>query len=303
MFRGANLAIEDACATVSVLREAASHIVSGQVTVSEATRATTHTLQELRLSRRQAVARTSRGHAEHVASGGEAALQAETADWTGEPGGRVPRGQWRESLRNVWCGWPRADACASAARTQLRHSQARAQSCAYSTDASAVGGKDERSLDQTASLMVETATTTSFRPFGRLVGITEDGDLYVAPLLCESLGATFNCMHSVATEHTKSIYCVCSLFGTCAVMHPGRYGDDDAQLAGFGGNVDVDGGLPRLYLMRLHGPRPLEVSTITKHNRVTQCLGALSATEQFFLVLHEPTNDESPTLAGAYEGL
>ena len=79
----------------------------------------------------------------------------------------------------------------------------------------------------------------------------------------------------------------------------GRYGDDDAQLAGFGGNMKADGGLPRLYLMQLHGPRPLEVSTITRHNRVTQCLGALSGTEDFFLVVHEPTGEGLPTLAGA----
>ena len=59
--------------TVSVLREAAT-IDSGLITVAEAVRASTTTLAQLRLSRRETVAQISRGHAEHVANGGQGAL-------------------------------------------------------------------------------------------------------------------------------------------------------------------------------------------------------------------------------------
>ena len=179
MFRGANLAIEDACATVSVLREAANHVDSGQVTVAEAVHASTVTLEELRLSRRSAVAQISRSHAEHVANGGRAALKAETADWVGTSGGRVPKGQWRESLRSVWCGWPRAEACASAARQQLRSGQTRTHNRTYSTDEGATSDTNGDIFQHQASLIAETATAASFRPFGRLVGVTEDGELCV----------------------------------------------------------------------------------------------------------------------------
>ena len=176
MGRGANLAIEDACATVSVLREAANHVDSGLTTVAEAVRASTTTLAQLRLSRRETVAQISRGHAEHVANGGQGALRAETSDWVGSLGGRVAAGQWRESLRNVWCGWPRRETCALAARQQLRSGHTRAYSCTYTTDA---GSKNEDAMQEQAFLMAETATAASFRPFGRLVGVSEDGEPYV----------------------------------------------------------------------------------------------------------------------------
>eukprot|EP01043_Picozoa_sp_COSAG02_P024928 COSAG02_NODE_1382_length_12967_cov_9.151694_3_plen_249_part_00 len=200
-------------------------------------------------------------------------------------GGRVPTGQWRESLRSVWCGWPRAEDCAAAARRQLQSVQTRTQSRTYATATSAISGTDGDICQQQASLIAETATAASFRPFGRLVGVTEDGEMCVLATIP---------LRITALEYAAFIDgCSCCLVSNC------RYGDQDAQLAGFGGDTNVDGGLPRLYLMRLHGPRPLEVSTITKHNRVTQCLGALSATEDFFLVVHEPTGEELPTLAGA----
>lgn len=59
----------------------------------------------------------------------------------------------------------------------------------------------------------------------------------------------------------------------------------DATLEGFDGSC----GVPRLYLMELTGPRPLSFDRITHHARVTQCLGAASAAEDFYLAVHMPT--------------
>lgn len=204
VFRGANLAIEDACATVSVLREAANLVDSGQVTVAEAVRASTVTLDELRLSRRSAVAQISRAHAEHVANGGRAALSAETADWVGTSGGRVPTGQWRESLRSVWCGWPRAEACAAAARRQLQSVQTRTQSRTYTTETSTIGGTNGGSCQQQASLIAETATAASFRQFGRLVGVTEDGEMCVLATIAPNTSLHWNMRHSLMRVHAVS---------------------------------------------------------------------------------------------------
>lgn len=61
--------------------------------------------------------------------------------------------------------------------------------------------------------------------------------------------------------------------------------ETDATLEGFDGSC----GMPRLYLMELPGPRPLSFDRITHHARVTQCLGAASANEDFYLAVHEPT--------------
>lgn len=60
--------------------------------------------------------------------------------------------------------------------------------------------------------------------------------------------------------------------------------------------LDLSHGTPRLYLMKLTGGRPLQVSQITKHGSVTQCLGALGTDEDFYLVVHAPC--EKPTLEG-----
>jgi ureidoglycolate hydrolase len=53
-------------------------------------------------------------------------------------------------------------------------------------------------------------------------------------------------------------------------------------------DLDLSQGTPRLYYMKLEGGRPLRVSEITRHKAVTQCLGALSTTEDFYLVVHRP---------------
>eukprot|EP00977_Amphora_coffeiformis_P007620 scaffold1684_cov214-Amphora_coffeaeformis.AAC.4 len=53
-------------------------------------------------------------------------------------------------------------------------------------------------------------------------------------------------------------------------------------------DLDLSQGKPRLYYMKLTGGRPLRVNCITRHNHVTQCLGALGNTEDFYLVVHRP---------------
>ena len=65
--------------------------------------------------------------------------------------------------------------------------------------------------------------------------------------------------------------------------------DNDAAL-------DLSNGTPRLYLMKLTGGRPLVVNQITRHRKVTQCLGAVHTEKSFYLVMHAPT--DSPTLHG-----
>lgn len=74
--------------------------------------------------------------------------------------------------------------------------------------------------------------------------------------------------------------------------------DKDAALDGFDGSR----GFPRLYLMQLHGPRPLQYDRITHHANVTQCLGAASATEDFYLAVHAPTLRDADTAGGADGG-
>lgn len=64
-------------------------------------------------------------------------------------------------------------------------------------------------------------------------------------------------------------------------------------------DLDLSKGIPRLYLMKLTGGRPLRVDRMTRHRAVTQCLGALGLHDKessFYLCLHEPT--ETPTLSG-----
>ena len=61
--------------------------------------------------------------------------------------------------------------------------------------------------------------------------------------------------------------------------------EKDADLVGFDGRH----GFPRFYLMALGGPRPYRYDRVTHHARVTQCLGAASATEDFYLAVHAPT--------------
>lgn len=55
--------------------------------------------------------------------------------------------------------------------------------------------------------------------------------------------------------------------------------------------LDLSQGIPRLYYMKLTGGRPLHADRITRHNHVTQCLGALGADEWFYLMVHAPTPD------------
>lgn len=62
----------------------------------------------------------------------------------------------------------------------------------------------------------------------------------------------------------------------------------DAELDG------LSNGTPRLYLMRLTGPRPLAFDRITHHKAVSQCLGALGTAPEdadFYLAVHAPSED------------
>ncbi|KAJ8613907.1 hypothetical protein CTAYLR_009581 [Chrysophaeum taylorii] len=59
--------------------------------------------------------------------------------------------------------------------------------------------------------------------------------------------------------------------------------------AGAGPELDLARGTPRLYLTKLEGPRPLEINRITRHIRVTQCLGAVGD-EDFYSVVRAPAD-------------
>ena len=100
--------------------------------------------------------------------------------------GRVPQGEWRAALRSVWSGYPRASASAAAARQQLRQQPpSRAYYSASSSSTTAdmhVEGEVEGPV-----LVAETATAASFRTFGRLVGIGEDGATYAHARTCTSV--------------------------------------------------------------------------------------------------------------------
>jgi 2-polyprenyl-6-methoxyphenol hydroxylase-like FAD-dependent oxidoreductase/ureidoglycolate hydrolase len=60
--------------------------------------------------------------------------------------------------------------------------------------------------------------------------------------------------------------------------------------------LNLSQGTPRFYLMKLQGGRPMQADRITRHCRVTQCLGALGSEEDFYLVVHQP--NDHPTLEG-----
>ena len=60
--------------------------------------------------------------------------------------------------------------------------------------------------------------------------------------------------------------------------------------------LDLSNGIPRFYMMKLEGGRPLLVSQITCHKKVTQCLGVLGKDEDFYLVMHPPC--DTPTVGG-----
>lgn len=68
--------------------------------------------------------------------------------------------------------------------------------------------------------------------------------------------------------------------------------EDGAALAVDDARLDLGRGTPRFYIMRLHS-RPLSVSRITRHRRVTQCLAALRG-EEWMLVLAPPGDPDDP---------
>lgn len=63
------------------------------------------------------------------------------------------------------------------------------------------------------------------------------------------------------------------------------YGAADAQL-------QLQNGIPRFYIMRLHF-RGLKFGKITRHQRVTQCLGSLNG-EEWFMAVAKPGNGSIP---------
>ncbi|MEX0270848.1 ureidoglycolate lyase [Leptolyngbyaceae cyanobacterium UHCC 1019] len=63
------------------------------------------------------------------------------------------------------------------------------------------------------------------------------------------------------------------------------YGDRDAQL-------QLQNGIPRLYIMRRHN-RGLKFNHITRHQRCTQCLGALEGKE-WFMAVAAPSEAAAP---------
>jgi ureidoglycolate hydrolase len=65
------------------------------------------------------------------------------------------------------------------------------------------------------------------------------------------------------------------------------YGLDDAQLS-------LEQGTPRFYIMRLHH-RGRRFSRITRHQKCTQCLGALAGKE-WLLAVAAPSEDNEPVL-------
>src|ERR1700674_3024499 len=64
------------------------------------------------------------------------------------------------------------------------------------------------------------------------------------------------------------------------------FGSDDAKL-------DLAGGIPRLYIMRLPR-RGLVVRQITRHRRVTQCLAALGG-KSWLMAVAPPRELDRPT--------
>jgi ureidoglycolate hydrolase len=63
------------------------------------------------------------------------------------------------------------------------------------------------------------------------------------------------------------------------------YGADDAQL-------NLQHGIPRFYIMRLQN-RGLKFDRITRHQKVTQCLGSLEGKE-WFIAVAQPTEEPIP---------
>lgn len=65
------------------------------------------------------------------------------------------------------------------------------------------------------------------------------------------------------------------------------YGSEDAQL-------QFSGGIPRLYIMRLNR-RGCTFSSITRHQRCTQCLGSLHG-KSWLMAVAPPSMAEQPTV-------
>jgi ureidoglycolate hydrolase len=72
-----------------------------------------------------------------------------------------------------------------------------------------------------------------------------------------------------------------------ASMDGKPYDCNDAQLS-------LEQGIPRFYIMRLHN-RGKRFSRITRHQKCTQCLGAL-ANQEWLLAVATPTSTDRPVL-------
>lgn len=264
--QGANQAIEDACAAAHVLGAACTRAAASaeEVDVPSAVDA----IWALRQPRREFVSDFSKQHAAHIARpDGAASLLAEVADWTGVAGGRYDAlpghgvGSWRKGLRQLWSGWQRPHECVGA------FVRARQRRLASSKGVAAAGA--------TAGSRLPPATTGS-------------ATLCHAPQQQQRRGlaiASSSSLVKMATTATRDNF---GAFGDLVTTAPDGQNwaaDTDAELAGYDGSQ----GFPRLYLMQLDGPRPYRYDRLTHHARVTQCLGAASATDDFYLAVHAPT--------------
>ena len=264
--QGANQAIEDACAASHVLGAACAQAeaANGEVDVASAVDA----IWQLRQPRREFVSEFSKQHSAHIArSDGEASLSAEAADWMGTEGGRFDAlpgkatGSWRKGLRQLWSGWQRPAECTQAfERARMRQAAHRSTSSSSSRSAGmAMGG-----------------------------GVFEQRSGAGAAVFTQQRGlSTAGAVSLVKTAKTADRYNFAPYGDLVSVAPDGENWskDKDADLVGFDGKH----GFPRFYLMQLYGPRPYQFDRITHHARVTQCLGAASATEDFYLAVHAPT--------------
>lgn len=269
--QGANQAIEDACAASHVFNAACARAEAEGTDVDVAS--AIDAIWELRQPRREFVSDFSKEHSAHIARrDGEASLNAEAADWMGCDGGRFDAlpgkatGSWRKGLRQLWSGWQRPQECIEAFGRASRRRAA----------ASGVkGSRPTLATTTAASAATPTVTASATARSSGSAAMRQRG-------LCT---ASASPLVKVATTATRETF---APFGDLVSVAPDGgvwSAETDADLVGFDGKQ----GFPRFYLMALYGPRPFQYDRITHHARVTQCLGAASATEDFYLAVHAPT--------------
>ena len=177
-------------------------------------------------------------------------------------------GAWRKGLRQLWSGWQRPRECLEAyERAKKRQDAHRGLSTSrHSAARHSTGPAASQAAPAMAASRVVHATT----------GWAQRN---------LSTGTAAAALVKVAQTATRENF---GPFGDLVSTSPDGTNwseDTDAALVGFDGAQ----GFPRFYLMELFGPRPYQFDRITHHARVTQCLGAASSTEDFYLAVHAPT--------------